>query len=136
MENISDKQQIIFEEGILAFEEYKNYILLEDEDSPFYWLQSVDNTELAFALIDPLEIHKTYSPKINKQYLEKIGQGNDEDYAIYVIANIPEEVNKMTVNLRAPIVINVNLRKGIQVIVENEEYKTKHKVFQQDKKGD
>ena len=135
MDNIPKEQHIIFDEGILAFEEYKGYILLEEEDSPFYWLQSTDNPGLSFVLMDPLKIDKTYSPKINKQELDKIGQGKDEDYVVYVIANIPEDTTQMTVNLKAPIIINVQEKKGIQVIIDNDAYKTKYKVFEQADKG-
>ena len=41
----------------------------------------------------------------------------------------PEKVEEMTVNLKAPIIINNTNNKAIQVICDNSDYEIKHKVY-------
>ena len=54
--SVEEKQLLKFPEGIMGFEEFHNYALIESEYEPFIWLQSVDNKNLAFLLVDPFLI--------------------------------------------------------------------------------
>ena len=57
-----------------------------------------------------------------------MGDSKEEDLLIYCIANIPNNIKDMTINLKAPIVININNNKADQVICNNEEYPIKYYV--------
>lgn len=130
---IPEDNIITFENGIPGFTQYTKYIIINDEDenSPFCWLQSIEEVDLAFALANPFLIHKEYNPRLPKNEIEKLGEGNETDYSVLSIVIVPEDVEKMTANLRAPIVINLKTKKGMQVILDGEDYPIKYYLFEQ-----
>ena len=132
---VSEEKQIFFKEGIPGFEELKRFILIEEKDSSFCQLQSVEKREISFTIIDPFKIKKDYAPNIREDYFETIGGGKTEEFALYVIVKGGETLEDTTVNLQGPLLIQVEKRQGIQVIVE-EGYTTRHKLIDLLKKGD
>ena len=53
----------------------------------------------------------------------------DDEFAIFTTIRVPPDITQMTINLKAPIVINVTTQKGCQVIVEDEQYKVRVPVY-------
>ncbi len=127
---VEEDSAIFFKREILGFENFKYYYLIEMGDLPnFYWLQSKDEPNLAFIVVNPRLFKQDYKLElddIDKGMLE-IEEGND--LIDFVIVNIPEDINKMTMNLLGPIVINVNKRTAIQGISLNNDYGTKVRIF-------
>jgi len=131
MEADEDKL-IVFNEGIPGFETLRRFLLIaedEEEDGFFYWLQSVEEPQTAFLLIDMIRFKPDYDPRVEATQVESLESVNPEDFVIYNIAVMPEDVKQMTINLRAPIVINPAAQLGKQVICMNEEYSVKHYLF-------
>lgn len=128
-----DKEKIItFPEGLLAFEEEKEFVIINiDEESPFSWLQSINTSELAFVIMNPFFAFPDYEIIIPKRVQEKLKIEDEKDVAIYSIVVIPEDMEKMTTNLLGPIVINANKKLGKQIILDDDRYTTKHFIFQQ-----
>ena len=122
---------IVFPEGIPGFEMLKKFIIIEDQDtnSPFRYLQSIEDGDITFVLTNPHELFPSYAPKIPEIYFEKIGGGDTEDFMLLAIVAIPQEVKEATVNLQAPILFQVNTRQAIQVILEDKTYQTRHKLL-------
>lgn len=109
-----------FPEGVLGFPLETRYILLEHdaEGSPFKWLQSLDNADLAFIVIDPLIVDARYAFEIDLDTERMIGTCAAENCAVMAIVNIPHgEPMRMTANLKAPLVVNVENRTGRQVVL-------------------
>lgn len=94
------------------------------------WLQSMEEPELAFPVADPTHICSGYNPVVEDELLESIG-GIDkpEDVFVLVVLTVPSDLTKMTANLKAPLVINTDTRKGCQIIVNNEEYQVRYNVY-------
>ncbi|GHU51494.1 flagellar assembly factor FliW [Clostridia bacterium] len=133
---IDESQTILFLEGLPGFSEYKNFVLLDnDDDTPFCYLQSVDDGELAFILMDAFQKYTDYAPEIDPSDISTLGEYTDEtksDFLIYNVVVLPQDVKKMSVNLLAPVIINQKLRKGQQVIARNADqkaYTVHHLVF-------
>jgi flagellar assembly factor FliW len=132
---VSEKQQIDFKNGILGFEDIKTFFLLDAEkDSPFYWLQAKEIPEIAFVIIDPAYVVENYKLDIAKKDLDDLDIKDQSDMLILSIVTIYEKPEDITVNLLGPIIINKNLRRGKQVINQNDEYEIKHPLLS--KKGD
>ncbi len=130
--DVKNDQIISFEEGLPGFEDKRQFVIVEnakDKDTLFIWLQSVDDENVAFALMDVFRVFEEYSPEINDNDIALLGDGNKDDYLVYNIVVIPDKVEDMTVNLLAPVVINLNTKKGKQVILNNNAYSVSHKVF-------
>lgn len=119
---IDESRLITFKEGIYGFEEHKKFVLLcdNDEKAAFSWLQCLDDADLALPLISPILWFPNYSPEIADELIESIGELKEEDLSIYSVVVVPENIENMTTNLKAPILINVKTKKGIQVIVEDD----------------
>lgn len=132
---IGDEKIIHFDNGILGFEDYKDYTILYDIEaggkSFFSWLQSVDEKMLSFPIVNPLKVDENYNPTVNDEMLKPIGSYSDEDIAIFLLATIPQDVKEASVNMRAPLIINASTRKGIQLILDGQEYEIRHKLIKQ-----
>ena len=132
-----DEQKIIsFPEGLLGFEEEKEFVIIntEDEENPFQWLQSVRNADLTFVIINPFFVYPNYDIVIPKTAQKKLKIRDEKDLIIYSIVVVPENIEKMTANLLGPVIININEKLGKQVILDDNRYSTKHYIFKQDLK--
>ncbi|MDR1444679.1 MAG: flagellar assembly protein FliW [Treponema sp.] len=125
---VEEKQRIVFPRGLFGFEEVKNYVLLDAEQQPFYWLQSVEREQVAFVLIDPFLIRPDYELSIDNEELADIGINTPEKALIFTIVTIPAE-GPMTINLQGPLAINRETREGKQAILSDPRWKTKHDIM-------
>ncbi|MBH1942464.1 flagellar assembly protein FliW [Mobilitalea sibirica] len=126
-----DESKIIrFEDGILGFEDFKNYTILydnEDGDRPdISWMQSLDEPSLAIPVISPFLIKPDYNPEVEDELLKPLGEITEDNIVVLVSITVPQDIQKMSANLRAPFIINSETRKGAQIIVENGDYDIKY----------
>lgn len=131
-----DQDKIIFfENGILGFEECKNYTILYDneegEKPDITWLQSIEEPSLAIPIISPFLISPEYNPTVEDELLKPIGEIAPDNLVVLVSITIPSDITKISANLKAPFVINSETKKGCQIIVEELEYDIKHSFYQQ-----
>ena len=121
---------ISFTEGILGFPSSKRYILLNaDKDSPFKWLQSVDDGSLAFLLIDPTVFKSDYKVKLDANTKDELSIGSREDYVIFVIVVVNADPTESTANLIGPIVLNIKNQRASQIVINNPGYSTRHRLI-------
>lgn len=126
---VQEEDIIQFPLGILGFAEYHRYVIVEQENSFFSFLQSVDEPDLSFVIILPELVCCDYSVQLNDEEIERLQISSPEDGKVYGIVTIPENVAEMTVNLQAPVVINTKQRLGAQIIISGNVYHTKHNVL-------
>lgn len=131
--DLDENKVITFENGILGFEDFKRYTILYDseteERSPISWLQSLDEVTLALPVISPLIISPEYNPTVDDELIAPLGELTEENLVLFVTLTVPSDITKVTSNLKAPIIINSDTKKGCQVIAENPEYEVKHNVY-------
>jgi flagellar assembly factor FliW len=134
---VAEDKVITFPQGLFAFEEKKRYILLENQDreNPLWWLQSLDDSNLAFVLINPFLFKPDYEFELSAEDVKELSLENPQEAAVFCITVIPQEVKKMTVNLLAPLVINAKLKKGKQIVLLQKNYTTKHLVLEEMQKA-
>ena len=110
--------------GPYGFDEHKTFALLEQEDEGvmFRWLQSTDGQAPCFVIFDPAEIVTGYAPQVEPSDLRTLGCRDVSELKFYVIAVIPEDYTKATVNLKSPIALNAKTNTAIQVILSNPDY--------------
>jgi flagellar assembly factor FliW len=131
---VEESKIITFEEGLFGFEDQKQFVILFDnerESSPFCWIQSLDDIKVALPAIKPELYYPDYNPEIGAYYIEKIGEIKEEDLDLFSIVVVPEDIKKMTTNLKAPVIVNIKTKKGIQVIAEGDTYNIKENLYQQ-----
>lgn len=129
--NVEEQKVLNFVSPILGFNEEKRYVLLDHaEDSPFKWLQSVDNGDLAFVVTNPKLFGVDYEFALPDHAVEKLKLEKAEDVMIFTIVNIPESnPSKMTTNLLAPIVIHQQTLEGMQVVLDNPKFSTRQRLL-------
>jgi flagellar assembly factor FliW len=136
---IKEEDILTFEDGLPGFESMQKYIIVSSEDGnpTFNWLQSVENPKLAFVIIDPAFFRKDYTVDIDDLTINSLGIITEEDVSIFSIVVVPEEVSRISANLKAPLIINLKTKKGKQVILDNDEYHVRHYIMEElRKQGD
>ena len=126
---VNEGQRIKFPNGLLGFESLKDYVLLDAERQPFYWLQSVDVEQIAFVLINPFLFRPDYEMNIDNEELLPIGITDPGKALIFSIVTILTDGSPMTANLQGPLVINRDNRVGIQAVLTDSRWKTKHDII-------
>ena len=130
---IDESKIISFPSGIIGFPEMTDFVLVFDEekgkDTPIRWLQSLQETEFAMPVMDPLLVAKDYNPEVEDDYLLPLGEMGEEDTLVLVTVTVPKDLTKMSVNLQAPIIINAATKKAIQMIVNTEKYPIKYNIY-------
>ncbi|MDR0399368.1 MAG: flagellar assembly protein FliW [Treponema sp.] len=125
---VEERQRIVFPQGLFGFEDLKEYVLLDAEKPPFYWLQSVDQEQVAFVIINPFLIRPDYEVNISNEELAEIGVDAPEKALIFAIVTIPAE-GPMTLNLQGPLAVNRETRQGKQAVLSDSRWKTKHDIM-------
>ncbi len=112
---------INFPDGLIGFEDLKRFIIIEDEEcKPFRWLISVDEPEIGFAILEPTLVFEDYYQR----------SGFDPDvYVLFVIVTLNRDISKISVNLKAPVVIDKVKKSGRQIILENDEFEVAHQLL-------
>ena len=128
---VDDSQRITFPHGLFGFETLKEYVLLDAEQEPFYWLQSLDVEQVAFVLINPFLFRPDYEMSIDNEELIPIGITDPEKAVIFAIVTIPPDNKPMTANLQGPLVFNRESRLGIQAVLTDSRWRTKHCILEE-----
>jgi flagellar assembly factor FliW len=136
--DLDESKVITFEDGIIGFEDCKRYTILynneEGGNSTISWLQSLDTPELALPVISPLSVLADYNPIVEDEVLQPLGNLTEENIIILLTLSVPSDITKMSANLKAPLVINADTKKGCQIIAENPDYVIKYNIYEQAKK--
>ncbi|WP_026498571.1 flagellar assembly protein FliW [Butyrivibrio sp. WCD2001] len=132
--DIEDQKIISMPFGLVGFPDLQKFALIHDKDRPVgsvWYLQSMDDPDIALPVIDPLCVKPNYNPQINEDEVEVLEPLTNKNLLMLVTISVPEDITNMTANLNAPILINVDTGKGAQIELENgkEEYVTKYPIY-------
>lgn len=119
---VDDDKMIHFPNGIVGFPELQDFALIHDaeqgDQGGIRWMQSVQEPNFAMPVVDPLVAKEDYNPTVEDDLLKIIGEC--EDPLVLVTITVPSDLTKMSVNLKAPLIINVDTKKAAQVILEDD----------------
>ncbi len=119
----SQEAIISFEDGLIGFENKKRFILIEKEDfKPFSYLQSVDDGNLLFVVINPYFVEKNYQFFIAEEDLQFLEISDSQQLLLLAIVLLAERLEDFKVNLKAPLLINIQTKRARQVILLNDDY--------------
>ena len=136
--DIEEEKLITLENGMIGLPEHQKFALIFDEEkgrkeSSVMWLQSMDDPQTAFPVMHPNTVKPDYNPTVNDEMLMPLGTLTEENTYVLVTLTATPDVEQTSVNLKAPIVINTETRKGCQLIVEDD-YPVKYKIYEALKK--
>lgn len=117
--SLDDDDIILVENGLLGFPMSKRYIMFPySDDSSFFWLQSVDEPEISFIVVNPFDFFADLEFEIADEDSAEIGLENSADVEIFSLVTIPEgQPEDMRTNLAGPVVVNTSTRLGKQVLL-------------------
>ena len=132
--DIDEEKIITLENGMIGFPDLRKFTLIFDKEkertpSSIMWFQSMDEPEIAFPVMHPNEIKPDYAPSVSDEMLTPLGDLTEDNTYILVTLTAAADKKDTTVNLKAPLVINTDTRKGCQVIVEDD-YPIKFNVYE------
>jgi len=121
---------ITFPAGLLGFEELKRFVLLErPEIAPLEWLQSVENPQIVFTVMDPTVVFENYQPELSAEDWEALGLPERSPVTIRVLVTVPKDPAEMTANLLGPLVLSPEHGKGRQIVLVNSEYPVRQRLL-------
>ncbi len=124
--DIEDETIFTFPMGLLGFARHKRFVVVDHRpESPFKWLQCVDDGDLAFIISDPLFFRRDYHIDVRRSELSVIEPGRQEDLIVSVIMTVPANPQEMSANLLAPLIFNMNNRRAMQYVLTDHRYPVK-----------
>ena len=128
---IREEDIIVFPDGILGFEESRQFILLDIPENEFFKiLQDVEREYVSFIVTDPFKFKEDYEMEVQDNELLKINIRKKEQIAMINIVTLSDVFEKSSMNLLAPIIMNTENRIGKQYVLNNVSYSTKHPLFE------
>lgn len=122
---IAEDRVITFPKGLLGFPSQSRYCLLQPgDDALFFWLQSLDDANLAFVVTDPTLFVSDYSVPVRPEQMEDLELADLADAQVFVIVNKVEQ--ELTGNLQGPLVINTLSKQGEQLVLAEKRWTTRH----------
>ena len=132
MVEVDEKKMITFGDGIPGLEQYQKYALLQFEESyPIVWLQSLDDTGICLPVLDTFSVLPDYVFDIDDVDVKALELKSPEELHVVSVVVIPDDIQGMTVNLAAPIIINTVTGQAKQIVLSGTEYNVRAPVFQQ-----
>jgi flagellar assembly factor FliW len=123
--DIAEDRVIVFPKGLLGFPTKTRYCLLQPgDDAMFFWLQSLDDQDLAFVITDPALFYQDYAVPMRQEQLDAMGLTRLDDAQVFVIVNKVDD--QLTGNLQGPLLINTLSREGEQLVLADKRWTTRH----------
>lgn len=125
---LHESEIITFPQGIPGFEHLRKFSVISmAETSPICWLVSLEDDSVALPIIDPWLILEDYEVNLSEDDVKLLGVEDPSDLVVWAVVTIPPGApEQATVNLKAPVVINLKNGTGLQVILDK--YELKHPI--------
>lgn len=121
---------IHFKKGIPGFNDLKEFIYFPIKDNEvFSVLHSIEDREVGFIVTSPFSVIKEYEIKLDDDIIEKLKIEKESDVLVVNTVTLNSKLENITVNMCAPIVINIKKKLGEQIILNNQKYLVKQPLF-------
>jgi len=109
---------LLFPDGLIGFEDLRNFVVMPNEkEGPLFWIQSIDDPQIAFVLTDPSGFYFDYKVVPDSRERQKLGIGENSECLVLSVVTVPPD-RKITLNLAAPILFASETNQALQVILE------------------
>lgn len=127
---VAESSLIHLPAGLIGFPRFAKFVMFEHKP-PFSWLHSIEDENLAFVVVDGFEFGKEYDVKPPKNDKD-CDFREDDEFAILVIVTVRSDPRMTTVNLKAPVFINMRNRRGVQIIIDDARFSTRHPLWSEE----
>jgi len=124
---VDESRLLEFPAGLLGFSRARRFALLQpDERGVFFWLQSVESADVAFVVTDPCLWSQDFTVTLRREQTAEIGLPEGVTPQLLVIVNRRD--HGITANMQGPLVINPATRVGLQVVLADRRWTTRHEL--------
>lgn len=114
-------------EPLPGFPNASRYVLMEHApDSALAWLVSIDDSDLAFVVTSPWTFFPQYDPPVEREHLAALGIERRDDVELLCLVTLAG--TEIFLNLAAPLLVNANNRRAMQVVSDDPRYTTRAKL--------
>jgi flagellar assembly factor FliW len=115
---LNTDQLFLFPQGLIGMETLRQWALLPDPQNPSVaWLQSASRGDRSIALVSPRAFFESYRVHVTRRELECLHMQPGAE--LYIMTTVSGHVGKLTTNLRAPLLLNLDRRLGCQIITND-----------------
>lgn len=127
---VDDSKVLAFKDGLPGLEDYTEFVILQVSESyPVVWMQSTQDEAICLPVIDSFLAVPEYTFNIGDDDVSELKLSGPENLLVLSVVVIPEELEGMTMNLAAPIIINMESGQAKQIILNGGEYNVRYPVF-------
>lgn len=130
MVKIDDNSIIDFPGGIPGFSNLTKFAIVKClQTEPIQWFQSVEDGHITLPVINPFLVKADYNIEINDDDLDLLQTHNEEDLIVLNVMVLPDNLKSMTINLMAPVLINIKKMIGCQVLMDHREVPLRYPAY-------
>ncbi|MBP2645903.1 MAG: fliW [Firmicutes bacterium] len=119
-----------FPNGLPGFNDEHTFALVpHGSNSPFSFLQSANDPDLTFLVVDPFAFFSDYEFELKEDLEQELQVKDGSQIKVYSIVTVKDKVEEMTANLIAPLIVNTETKNARQVVLEGVKYTTRHRLF-------
>jgi flagellar assembly factor FliW len=126
---VRDEAILTFADGLPGLPGEKWALLAQSEDSPFYWLHSVERADLAIPVTNPWLFFGDYEVRVPDEDARRLELENADDALILCVVKASEQLADFTINLTGPIIVHKGNLAGRQIINDAGGYSVRQPLF-------
>lgn len=131
IKDYNEEDVITFNKGIPGFEELTKFILLPaEENEMFNLLHSIEDENVGLVLTSPFLKFKKYEFDLSDEKLKELKIASPKEILILNTVTLNSNLEEITINLKAPFIINIKAKLGEQIILDKESYSIKQPLFE------
>ncbi|MEM8925096.1 MAG: flagellar assembly protein FliW [Actinomycetota bacterium] len=126
--DVDPSRMLQFQTSLLGFPDSLRYVMVEVEDSPYFWLQSTDEADIAFLATTPFGFFPDYDLELSEAEQTALAIEDPTQVEVITLLTVHragDEPQLITANLLGPIVVNVETRQARQIVLANDDYSTR-----------
>jgi flagellar assembly factor FliW len=125
----AESDVMVFPWSLPGFADHTRWLILSLETQPNYvWLQSLDDPKVAIPAADPWRVFEDYDPKLPSYAFSGLEIVDPEDFTVLCVVVVKPGAEEMTMNLMAPIVVNLRTRRARQIVLDGSNYSVKEPI--------
>ncbi|HEX7083895.1 MAG TPA: flagellar assembly protein FliW [Gaiellaceae bacterium] len=126
---VRDDAILDFPDGLPGLRGVRWAFVAASDDSPFFWLHSVEHADVAVPVTSPWLFVSDYEVRVNEEEARRLALSDPSDAYIVCVVKATENIADFTINLAGPLIINAGARVGRQVLNDAGGYSVRHPLF-------
>ncbi len=124
-----EEDLIILPDGLVGMSHLRRWLILEMGDEiPMKWMQSLDRGDFGFPVTQPYLFHDEYEVKVPPLAKATMGTTQEQDMATLIITTVHAGGTQMTGNLMAPLLVDTETRRGVQLTLDNPNFSMRQEI--------